>query len=36
VEYANCAGALATTVLGAQTSLPTGEQVQALYAGGRD
>jgi len=34
VEYANCAGALATMVLGAQTSLPSGEQVHALYAQG--
>jgi ribokinase len=30
-RYANCAGALATTVLGAQTSLPSAEQVDALY-----
>jgi len=31
VRYATCAGTLATTVLGAQTSLPSAEQVQALY-----
>jgi len=35
VRYANCAGALATTVLGAQTSLPSAAQVQALYAQGQ-
>jgi ribokinase len=35
VKYANCAGALACTVLGAQTSLPTAAQVQALYAQGQ-
>jgi len=35
VEYANCAGALATTVLGAQTSLPSGDQVRALFAEAR-
>ena len=31
VRYATCAGTLATTVLGAQTSLPTAEQVEAFY-----
>jgi len=31
VRYATCAGTLATTVLGAQTSLPSAEQVQAFY-----
>jgi ribokinase len=31
VRYATCAGTLATTVLGAQTSLPSREQVQAFY-----
>jgi ribokinase len=35
VKYANCAGALACTALGAQTSLPTAAQVQALYAQGQ-
>ncbi|NLG29396.1 MAG: ribokinase [Chloroflexi bacterium] len=35
VEWANCAGGLATTVLGAQTSLPSAAQVQALFAQGR-
>jgi len=34
VRYATCAGTLATTVLGAQTSLPTAAQVQAFYEGG--
>jgi len=33
VRYATCAGTLATTVLGAQTSLPTAEQVEAFYRG---
>jgi len=33
VRYATCAGTLATTVLGAQTSLPTAAQVQAFYEG---
>ncbi len=33
VRYASCAGTLATTVLGAQTSLPSEEQVQAFYEG---
>ncbi len=32
VRYATCAGTLATTVLGAQTSLPTQEQVDAFFA----
>ena len=31
VAYANCAGALATTVLGAQTSIPQRNDVDALY-----
>jgi ribokinase len=31
VRYATCAGSLATTVFGAQTSLPTAAQVQAFY-----
>jgi ribokinase len=31
VRYATCAGTLATTVLGAQTSLPSREAVQAFY-----
>jgi len=35
VRYATCAGTLATTVLGAQTSLPSGEQVEAFYQGGQ-
>jgi len=34
VRYATCAGTLATTVLGAQTSLPSAERVQAFYEGG--
>jgi ribokinase len=34
VRYATCAGTLATTVLGAQTSLPTREQVQSFYESG--
>ena len=34
VRYATCAGTLATTVLGAQTSLPTAAQVQAFYEEG--
>lgn len=33
VRYATCAGTLATTVLGAQTSLPSAEQVEAFYRG---
>jgi len=33
VRYATCAGTLATTVLGAQTSLPSAAQVQAFYEG---
>jgi len=35
VRYATCAGTLATTVLGAQTSLPSERQVRAFYEGGR-
>lgn len=31
VRYATCAGTLATTVLGAQTSLPSAAQVNAFY-----
>ena len=31
VRYATCAGTLATTVLGAQTSLPSADQVQTFY-----
>ncbi len=31
VRYATCAGTLATTVLGAQTSLPSAAQVEAFY-----
>jgi ribokinase len=31
VRYATCAGTLATTVLGAQTSLPSVDQVQTFY-----
>ena len=34
VRYATCAGTLATTVLGAQTSLPSADQVEALYSQG--
>ncbi|MEA3406898.1 MAG: ribokinase [Chloroflexota bacterium] len=34
VRYATCAGTLATTVLGAQTSLPSADQVDALYEEG--
>lgn len=34
VRYATCAGTLATTVLGAQTSLPSASQVQAFYEEG--
>ena len=34
VRYATCAGTLATTVLGAQTSLPSASRVQAFYEGG--
>jgi ribokinase len=31
VRYANCAGALAATKFGAQTSLPSAEEVQSLF-----
>jgi len=31
LRYATCAGTLATTVLGAQTSLPSADQVAAFY-----
>ncbi|MFO7918102.1 MAG: ribokinase [Anaerolineae bacterium] len=34
VRYATCAGTLATTVLGAQTSLPSEEQVDEFYRKG--
>lgn len=34
VRYATCAGTLATTVLGAQPSLPSAERVEAFYRGG--
>jgi len=34
VRYATCAGTLATTVFGAQTSLPSAERVQEFYASG--
>lgn len=34
VRYATCAGTLAATVLGAQTSIPTAAQVDAFYAQG--
>lgn len=34
VRYATCAGTLATTVLGAQTSLPSADQVDELYERG--
>ena len=34
VRYATCAGTLATTVFGAQPSLPTADQVQAFYEQG--
>jgi len=34
VRYATCAGTLATTVFGAQTSLPSADRVQEFYAGG--
>ena len=34
VRYATCAGTLAVTVFGAQTSLPDEAQVQALYEAG--
>ena len=32
VRYANCAGAIAVTRFGAQTSIPAAEEVDALYA----
>lgn len=35
VRYATCAGTLATTVLGAQTSLPSAEAVQRFYQEGQ-
>ena len=35
VRYATCAGTLATTVLGAQTSLPSAARVRAFYEEGR-
>jgi ribokinase len=35
VRYATCAGTLTVTRFGAQTSLPTGYEVQALYEGAR-
>ena len=31
VRYANCAGAIAVTRFGAQTSLPTKEEVDQLF-----
>jgi len=34
VRYATCAGTLAVRKFGAQTSLPSAEQVQAFYEGG--
>ena len=34
VRYATCAGTLAVTRFGAQTSLPSAEQVQAFYESG--
>jgi ribokinase len=34
VRYATCAGTLAVQKFGAQTSLPSAEQVQAFYEGG--
>lgn len=34
VRYATCAGTLATTVLGAQTSLPMADQVNAFFGEG--
>jgi len=34
VRYATCAGSLATTVLGAQTSLPDKAAVDAFYREG--
>jgi ribokinase len=36
VRYATCAGTLATTRLGAQTSLPSAEEVQAFYDQGAE
>jgi len=35
VRYATCVGTLATTVHGAQTSLPSADQVEAFYEQGR-
>lgn len=35
VRYATCAGTLATTVLGAQTSLPSADRVRAFYEEGK-
>jgi len=32
IRYANCAGAIAVTRFGAQTSIPAAEEVDALYA----
>jgi len=34
VRYATCAGALAVTKFGAQTSLPTAKEVQTLFESG--
>jgi len=34
VRYATCAGTLAVTKFGAQTSLPSAEEVQAFYEEG--
>ena len=33
VRYASCAGTLAVTKFGAQTSLPSAEEVQTFYEG---
>ncbi len=35
IHYANCAGAIAVTRFGAQTSIPSAEDVDALYAANR-